>query len=410
MLYIGPVVFISSYASPTIPAEPNMNKDFVISSDWYDESWTYRKNITITGSAGAGTNYQVRIPVTYDSDMQDNFDDIRFTDNETMTLLDSWRESYIANTSAVFWVNVSADLGSNQKICMYFGNSTVSTTSNGTATFLMYEDWTSETIDTDVWDVVTPNGDVFWSAVGASHGTIARFDADAEDSIKITSDYDCASPIAVMFRSNIEITGAGNTARQGSGYDGAFAFNLVQSAIGTQIFYVYDDDGNQDSQAMSNDYFDAWVTFQITRDGTNSKLYADTVLIETASCQPDIITTNPAASIMVSDSEDRLYSDWVAVRKFIAIEPAFDSFGDKEDISGVITQGWEIVGEAKLIFSVPYDETGLNILIVFLGLIMVPASTIYAAKGGLREASMDKVFIVIVVFILGWALFLGGIM
>jgi len=31
-------------------------------------------------------------------------------------------------------------------------------------------------------------------------------------------------------------------------------------------------------------------------------------------------------------------------------------------------------------------------------------------KGGLKEASMTKVFITIVVFILGWAFFIGGIM
>ena len=39
----------------------------------------------------------------------------------------------------------------------------------------------------------------------------------------------------------------------------------------------YGDEGNEDSQAMDIAYFDTWVTFQITRDGTNSKLYADNV-------------------------------------------------------------------------------------------------------------------------------------
>ena len=340
--------------------------------------------------------------------MQTDFDDIRFTDNDTITDLDYWRESYIASTSAVFWVEVADELDVPVTIYMYYGNSTVSTTSNGTATFLMYEDWSSESIRTDVWDIVTANGEITYSAVDANHGMTAKFDADSEDAIKITSDYDTASPIAVMFRSNIEITGAGNTARQGSGYDGSFAFNLVQSAIGTQQFYVYDDDGNQDSQAMTNDYFDTWITFQITRDGTNSKLYADIVLIETASCQPDIITTNPAASIMVGDSEDDLYSDWVAVRKCLDEEPHFDSFGEEEN--NFPPPQWNIVvGIAILQFIVALFTGSLDALLTFLGLIMIPASTLFLAYSSKHDMSSDKVFFFLILFVIGWALFISGI-
>ena len=46
---------------------------------------------------------------------------------------------------------------------------------------------------------------------------------------------------------------------------------------------------------------------------------------------------------------------------------------------------------------------------IFLGLIMVPTSTIYAAKGGLKDASVDKLFFVMIIFIMGVALFVGGI-
>jgi len=41
---------------------------------------------------------------------------------------------------------------------------------------------------------------------------------------------------------------------------------------------------------------------------------------------------------------------------------------------------------------------------------MIPSSTIYLVKGGRTDASMDKVFFAIVAFILGCALFIGGIM
>ena len=71
---------------------------------------------------------------------------------------------------------------------------------------------------------------------------------------------------------------------------------------------------------------------------------------------------------------------------------------------------WNIVGEAELIFSVPLDETGLDMMLIFLGLLMIPASTLYLVKGGRSEASMDKLFFGLIAFVLGWALFLGGIM
>ena len=70
---------------------------------------------------------------------------------------------------------------------------------------------------------------------------------------------------------------------------------------------------------------------------------------------------------------------------------------------------WNNAGTAILIFAVLYDPWGINVLLIFFGLCLIPISVIYLVKGGKNEMSMDKVFYGIVVFILGWALFLGGI-
>ena len=410
MLYIAPMIFISSYGSVAIPAEQNMTKDFVISSDWYDEDWHYRKNVIMySGLGGLEANYTVKVVVAYDSDMQADFADIRFTDDDNVTLLDYWLETYTASTTATFWVEVtdSQEWGTYFMIQMYYGNSEVSTTSNGEDTFLVFEDWSSESLRSAVWDIVSGDGGITYSAVDANHGKVAKVEGDAAGNYKLTTDYDTSAPIAIMFRSNIEEAGTGNFARQGSGYDGAFGFALVNTQSTGEEFYVYDDDGNEDSQAMTLAYFDTWVTFQITRDGTNTKLYADTVLIETASWDPDAVGTNPVASIMVEDSEDDLYSDWVAVRKFVTGETEVDSWGEEEN--NFPPPKWNEVGKAELFFTVPIDETGLDILLIFLGLIMIPLSTLYLVKGGRSEMSSDKLFYGLIAFAIGWALFLGGI-
>ena len=79
-------------------------------------------------------------------------------------------------------------------------------------------------------------------------------------------------------------------------------------------------------------------------------------------------------------------------------------------IKFIDTHKWREVGEAELIFIVPLDETGLDMLLIFLGLFMIPASTLYLVRGGRSGMSMDKLFFGLIAFVIGWALFIGGIM
>ena len=58
----------------------------------------------------------------------------------------------------------------------------------------------------------------------------------------------------------------------------------------------------------------------------------------------------------------------------------------------------------------PVAIFGYDAFFVFLGLIMIPFSTMYLVKGGRKELSMDKVFYFLILFMLGWAFFIGGIM
>ncbi|MFA5392802.1 MAG: DUF2341 domain-containing protein, partial [Candidatus Paceibacterota bacterium] len=99
-----------------------------------------RKPVTIAGtSSSALTDYQTRIEVAYDTDMQADFSDIRFSDASGMKL-PYYRESYVASTSAVFWVKVPSIPAApgTVTIYLYYGNSSISTVSNGADTFLNF--------------------------------------------------------------------------------------------------------------------------------------------------------------------------------------------------------------------------------------------------------------------------------
>jgi len=110
-------------------------------SDWWDTSWGCRAPITINNAGSSLTGYQVKVDVTYDANMQPGFDDIRFVDSDGSTLLSHWRESYIASTSATFWVKIPTIPTGAKTIYMYYGNAGASSASDGDATFEFFDDF-----------------------------------------------------------------------------------------------------------------------------------------------------------------------------------------------------------------------------------------------------------------------------
>jgi len=135
--------------------------------------WQYRKSHEIEGStADAQTNYQVKIivhkgvgtdsgeHVYCNNHCRDDFGDIRFTNSDGTTLLDYWLESYTSGDKATFWVEVDSIPASpdTTTIYIYYGKSDATTTSNGEATFLFFDDFDDGTIDTAKWTVQYDSG------------------------------------------------------------------------------------------------------------------------------------------------------------------------------------------------------------------------------------------------------------
>jgi len=107
------------------------------------DEFSQRKLVTIdnTGNANALTDYQVKIDVAYEPEMQSHFDDLRFTDTSD-NILNYWIEDYIPSTSAAVWVKIPSIPGSGTTtIYMYYGNAGVGTESDGDATFDFFDDF-----------------------------------------------------------------------------------------------------------------------------------------------------------------------------------------------------------------------------------------------------------------------------
>jgi hypothetical protein len=127
-----------------------------VNAAWWSSQWQYRRNITINNTQNTNTltDYQVAINLTYDSDIQPDFSDIRFTDSND-GLLSYWIESKVNSQWAYVWVKVPyIPASSTATIYVYYGNTTpVTSLSNGDNTFLLFDDFLGTSLNTTKWTV-----------------------------------------------------------------------------------------------------------------------------------------------------------------------------------------------------------------------------------------------------------------
>ena len=412
MLYIAPLILISSYGNEAIPAEQTMTKDFAISSDWYDEDWHYRKNVIMySGLGGLDAPYTVKVVVPYDTDMQADFDDIRFTDNDNVTLLDYWLETANA-TYATFWVNVtdSQEWGTYFMIQMYYGNDAVSSTSDGEATFLFFDDFENNNLDR--WDFAGDNWDTHDGE--GKYGDFAVFGDAADTTVEkyLTHDPDNSYDYGILFHMWVRVPNI------------AYPSIAIIRAFEDDATQVYPLQLNENDWRCYNgdwvDYYangilaDTWYRTEIALDFTNDlfRSWFDRVEKGTTdfenSVGEDVTEIDKHSAITDTGSGWDVWMDDVYIRKWVHNEPEFNSWGEEEN--NFPPPEWVDAGIAIILFEVPVFTGSLDALLIFLGLIMIPASTLYFVKGGKEDMSSDKLFYCLIAFAMGWALFLGGIM
>ncbi len=342
---------------------------------------------------------------------QQDFEDIRFTESDKTTELSYWLEEFTSGVIATFWIRISDDLDSDTVIYLYYGTSEESeTTSDGWDTFLFYEDWETESIQAEFWDILATDGSVSWSGTDANHGTVLRLEGNAgtnryQFSSDFANGYEWSAGVAYRMRTKMEKTLTDDQIVQ-VGFQEATAKVQFKSYVGSyHAVLLVDDDGNEDSTSLAFDYWDSYYIYEATRNGTYAELWIDNNFIAEGNNAPD--ENEQVINFYVRDSEKDLYNDWIIVRKFISNEPEPWAFGEEETAP---IPDWVDVGTVIISFVVPLFTGSLDALLIILGLVMIPASTLYLVKGGKAEMSRDKLFYGLIAFVLGCALFLGGIM
>lgn len=119
-------------------------------SDFFNINWRYRQPVTIDNTQNASdlTNYQINVELdNSNTDFWNNVENdgrsIRFTDSNKTTLIDFWIEKFdFSGQSAFIWIEVpTIPASANKNIYMYYGNNTAVSSSDGSASFIFFDDF-----------------------------------------------------------------------------------------------------------------------------------------------------------------------------------------------------------------------------------------------------------------------------
>lgn len=115
--------------------------------------WTRARTISISNEPEKPlTDFQVLVTVEYDDDMNFDFSDLRFVDVMGADL-PYWIEASSVPIDAVVWVRVPAIAAANvTEITMCYGNPNADGASDGPATFVFFDGFDSDSLDTDKWE------------------------------------------------------------------------------------------------------------------------------------------------------------------------------------------------------------------------------------------------------------------
>jgi len=315
--------------------------------------WQYRKQVTITGQTGAGTNYQVLLKVGESSGAagcdfhvsehsldfplaKNDSGDLRFTDNDGETLLNFWVEKVEGTTPnriAYCWIKVVDTLESNANIYCYYAKSGASNVSNGDNTFQFFDDFEGTTIDEDKWYIGFGNASVASSILSLDSYT-------PDDFIDIFASYwvgDFTSPFAIesYLKNSDDNKYAGiffDLTPTDSGYGYLADLPILGEDIGD-----YDIDScidgeitllaGHEASAIDDDYRRITIKHYLDTGYYHFiKIYENNIL-KLSTSQTNHM--NGYIGIKGTDSSPT-YADWIAVRKCVVTEPSFNSVSIEE--------------------------------------------------------------------------------
>ena len=328
-----------------------------LSSSAYSE-WAYKKFHQIIGStAGAQTDYQIRIVVHYGSGTdsgedvylegkcRSDFGDIRFSTDGTA--LNYWMEEKTDGDKAVFWVKVPSipAYPDNKTIVIHYGKSDATTTSNGANTFPFFDDFSGTSIDTSKWQYDT---DSF---------TVSNGVARCTSSAKQIRSIDTFGDVEVRAKWRFSSGGRGNICFRKS-YDASSSDRVRDPGYDVNFRNPNSDErlrkwpgGNAEPVTLattSHTYTsDMWFVGFVRGYGSSLEGRAadDATLLSATDTAFSSGEVGLGVDILATEGTDYVEFDWVFVRKYVDPEPSHGAWISLDE--GVYMHGrrsWHVSG------------------------------------------------------------------
>ncbi len=170
---------------------------------WWNYSWLERKKVVIYGINNTPqTNFNVLVKITYESEMNANFSDIRFVDSDDNTELTHYLVYKVDSNVAYYWVRIPNLNKNNYTFWAYYHNSSASSAAVSESTFFStpYDSFDDQSFDTDKWTFRTPHDftfgdDLFCVEERASpnndlHLTYCNANFSLQNGASVTANYD----------------------------------------------------------------------------------------------------------------------------------------------------------------------------------------------------------------------------
>jgi hypothetical protein len=326
----------------------------------------YRVPITVTNNlASALSNYQVLLYLNLSSQVsagkiRSDLGDIRFKDSSGNDL-SYWIENNTASAARI-WVKVpSIPASGSTTIYMYYRNSSATTTSNGTATFIFFDDFEAYTagqaLPTTKWAYQTAGWKIYQDTIGK----VVRYEGGSSVS-------------EARAINNVNVTGGFAVEGLVKSESGKDAGLMICATSDTSTTYGYDYyigwGWNSGTHAVIYYFEGSSYTILASTSNAVPTTYTRTTVTHTSSGLMKLIrdgrvlvsathTTYTGGFVGIVtwyDSYPSSYWDWIAVRNYVDPEPTVSIGSEEEELltnyGATITYG-QLSTETQMQVKVP---------------------------------------------------------
>ena len=303
--------------------------------------WSKRKSITVSNSGSSLTNYQMKFTVYRSTgtdsgfnvyvgtNCQSDYRDIRFT-NSSNSVLDYWIESSDSNTATI-WVEADSLPSGNTTMYLYYDNGSAVSVSNGTNTFIVFDDFSGASLNTEIWNRHTNGTTTATQSGGKLTLTTAAGNSNWQSiRSKTTVSYNTSMRVKIS-QGAAQYQGwvGGSQTFDGYGYPttayyvmwiaGGYSIpSSLYTNVGTTTIsspgtteYTYDIHGGQNNQA-------------VIRNGSSLGTRTDALTNTSYTVHVGMVSAYNAGYSLILD--------FLLVRKYTATEPTISLWGEEETI------------------------------------------------------------------------------